>query len=114
MVAPRRAKDIARTYRNEIDRMVVESGLTNTQVAKLCGVSYNRIVALRRSNTFEPELIETTRKALGLPLNISQDYSMLASLGITELVDEIILNLIKRLSSQAATGSANDATRSEG
>jgi hypothetical protein len=85
-----------KVYRNEIDRLVIESGLTNREVADKCGVTMNRVVALRRSNTFDPALIESIRQKI-LPYSTpSQDCSMLSKSSISELADKLIEEIISR------------------
>lgn len=39
-------------YRNEIDQMILEANLTYRQVQEAAGITQNKLLALRRSNTF--------------------------------------------------------------
>lgn len=83
-------------FRNEIDRLVVESGLTNKAVAKKCNFTLNRVVALRRSNTFDPKLVDTIRRTIAPYSTPSQDCSMLSKSSISELADKVIEEIISR------------------
>lgn len=97
MAIARRYQTGRKVFRNEIDRLVVESGLTNNQVAEQCGFTVNRVVGLRRSNTFKPEMIEVVRKNILPHSTPSQECSMLSKLSISELADELIEEIIGRL-----------------
>lgn len=80
-------------YRNSIDKMVVMGGYKNAKVAELCGYSENRVVALRRSNTYPDEVYEHVRDSLGIEPAVCSCPGEICETSLDVLADKIASRL---------------------